>query len=81
MDEETRALVEAEAPYLEFSSERNKILCILNNHEIPPKKEPLQAFIKCVYMIMHEFGKGMPSRFFTGVYEMTFVLGVVGKNT
>jgi len=51
-----RELVEAESPYLKFANGDTKIVCVLNDHEIPVRLEALEAFVRCECMRMYVFG-------------------------
>jgi hypothetical protein len=45
LDSQVSQLVDSEAPFLAFSEDRKKIVCTLNNHELPVRLEALKAFI------------------------------------
>ena len=42
------SLVEREAPFLAFTADKKKVVCTLNNHELPARMEAVEAFAKYV---------------------------------
>jgi len=55
VDPDIEALILAESSYLKLSEDKSKVICVLNNHELPLKKEPIEAFVKYVFFVyMHE---------------------------
>jgi hypothetical protein len=41
-----QSLLKAEEPFLAYSEDRSKIVCILNNHELPVKLHALESFVR-----------------------------------
>jgi len=39
------SLVEREAPFLAFTADEKKIVCTLNNHELPARVDAVEAFV------------------------------------
>ena len=53
------SLVEREAPFLAFTADEKKIVCTLNNHELPARIDAVEAFVKYV---KRAIGHASPAR-------------------
>ena len=42
------ALVDREAPFLAFTADNKRVICTLNNHELPARTDAVEAFVKYV---------------------------------
>ena len=40
------ALVDGGSPFLAFTADKKKLVCTLNNHELPSRVEAVEAFVK-----------------------------------
>lgn len=45
-----RQIIHEHAPHLKESDDGKKIVCILNNHEIPYRLDAINAFVRCVML-------------------------------
>jgi hypothetical protein len=45
VDDALHSLVESEAPFLAFTEDKKKIVCTLNNHELPVRLDVVQTFV------------------------------------
>ncbi len=46
--EEIRRVIREHAAYLKEADTGKKIVCVLNNHEIPYRLDAINAFVRCV---------------------------------
>lgn len=43
-----QSLLKEEEPFLVYSEDGSKIVCTLNNHELPVRRDVLESFVRCV---------------------------------
>lgn len=46
------SLLKAEEPFLVYSEDRSKVVCTLNNHELPLRLHALESFVRCVSFVL-----------------------------
>lgn len=55
-----RQVILEHAPFLKESDDGKKIVCLLNNHEIPYRLDAINAFVRCVIferrVVLHDCG-------------------------